>query len=205
MRLLPRAKLLDSIRSTAEERIYLQPLLSETQVNAISIDLRIGTEFCVSVLTRQPAIILRESEQRRGVGSFFQETRRDLGDAFVMYPGQLVLAVTLEYVSLPRNVCCDIVQRSSIGRLGLTIGGMIQPGFRGCLPLELFNHGSTPVELVVGSRICQARFYEVEGDDEYLTSQGAPRKYFASVRPVVSRADKDEDLPKLKRYPGHLD
>jgi len=82
---------------------------------------------------------------------------------------------------------------------------MIQPGFRGCLPLELFNHGSTPVELIVGSRVCQARFYELQAGDEYLTSQPTPRKYFGAVRPVVSRADKDEDLVQLARYPGHLD
>jgi dCTP deaminase len=75
---------------------------------------------------------------------------------------------------------------------------MIQPGFRGCFPLELFNHGNNPVEILVGSRICQARLFET-GDETTYSNPTEPRKYFGNVRPVPSRAADDMDLNQLER------
>jgi dCTP deaminase len=75
---------------------------------------------------------------------------------------------------------------------------MIQPGFRGCFPIELFNSGNNPVELVVGSRIFQTRLFALrEESDYYGTSE--PRKYLGNVRPVASRAAEDTDLSRLYR------
>ncbi len=76
------------------------------------------------------------------------------------------------------------------------INTMVQRGFRGCAPLELFNHGNTPIELVVGSRICQVRIFRTETARTYL-GQNSTRKYYGDVRPVVSRADCDEELSVL--------
>lgn len=69
---------------------------------------------------------------------------------------------------------------------------MMQPGWRGAIPLEIFNHGNTPVEVVVGSCVCQARFYKIESNEGYIG--GGSRKYFGSVRPAVSKADQDSEL-----------
>ena len=129
---------------------------------------------------------------------YFQETRRELGEKFVLYPHQVVLCTTLEYVSLPHNVYADILSRSSYTRLGIPLNTMVQPGFRGCVPLELFNHGNSPVELVVGSRICQARFFEIETSVAYVGTS-RQRKYFGHVRPTVSGADMDGEMVKLRR------
>lgn len=76
----------------------------------------------------------------------------------MFYSGQIVLPVTLEYVSLPVDCYVDLLTRSSYNRLDLQINTMFQPVYRGCLSAELFNHGNSAVELVVGSRIFQARF-----------------------------------------------
>src|SRR5205823_8967419 len=115
---------------------------------------------------------------------------------FVLYPNQVVLTTTLEYVGLPADCYADISARSSYNRLGIPLATWLQPGFRGCVPLELFNHGNSPVELVVGCRICQLRLYEVDQAQEYL-KVGTARKYFGDVRPRVSSADKDADLEHL--------
>jgi dCTP deaminase len=72
---------------------------------------------------------------------------------------------------------------------------MVQPGFRGCFPLDLFNHGNNPVELVVGSRICQARLFSLDLKSD---SHSPARKYFGNVRPVASRAADDKDIEKLE-------
>ncbi len=41
---------------------------------------------------------------------------------------------------------------------------MVQPGFAGCLTLELVNHGESPIALYAGSRIAQLAVHTLSGD-----------------------------------------
>ncbi|MBY0270335.1 MAG: dCTP deaminase [Burkholderiales bacterium] len=203
MELLDYEAIQRSLASTDDDSLFIDPLLDASQVGAVTIDFRLGYDFLVSILTRKPAIELspRLNEQKRSITSYFQETRREVGERFVLYPNQVVISTTLEYLSLPSNMYADILSRSSFTRLGIHINTMIQPGFRGCVPLELFNHGNTPVELVVGCRLCQARFFKADTSVRYL-SKGGARKYHGDVRPTVSRADLDDDLARLIKSVG---
>lgn len=201
MQLLNREQLTTSLESESNDSIFLEPLLDRRQVGAVSIDLRLGYDFLVSILTRKPFIQLQcDLGEDRSIASYFQETRRELGDTFILYPNQVALTTTLEHLCLPHNVYADVLSRSSYTRLGIHVNTMIQPGFRGCVPLELFNHGNNAIELIVGSRICQARFFTIDAQESYLSSESV-RKYYGDVRPTVSKASHDEDLEILSRVP----
>jgi dCTP deaminase len=115
---------------------------------------------------------------------------------FILYPNQVVLACSLEYIALPTDVYADLPTRSSYTRLGVHMNTMVQPGFRGCFPVELFNASNNPVELVVGSRIFQARMFTTGRESNYAAG-AEPRKYFGNVRPTLSRAPDDRDLSHL--------
>lgn len=198
MSLLTRNELLDALDAKGPEQLFLDPLLDrEQQVGAVGIDLRLGYDFLVSIMTRRPSVNLgAQAGQKRSIASYFQETRRDLGDQFVVYPNQVVLGTSLEYLAVPETLFAKVSSRSSVNRLGVHISGHTQPGFRGCVPFELFNHGHTPIELVVGGRIAELRVYRVDARQAYLNSR---RKYVADVRPSVSRADEDAELTRLRR------
>jgi dCTP deaminase len=114
----------------------------------------------------------------------------------------VVLATTLEYVAVPKNIFGEIVTRSSFNRLGVQLATSVQPGYRGCVSLELINNGQSPVELVVGGRIVEARFYDIGNSVDYIEAKRAPRKYLANVRPIVSQADKDTELSPLTKIRG---
>lgn len=199
MQLLTRTDIQKSLADPSDESLHLGPLLEPNQVGSISVDLRLGYDFLVSILTRRPSIepLPADGVKKRGVQSYFQETRRRLGERFVLYPHQVVLSSTIEYLSLPRNVFAEITIRSSYSRLGIGITTRMQPGWRGCVPLEIFNHGNTPVEMVVGSRFCQAHFYKIDLEVGYVGD--VPRKYFGTARPTVSKADEDSELAILDR------
>lgn len=203
MQLLTHSEIIESLASVDPNSLFLEPLLDKAQIGAISIDLRLGYDFLVSVLTRRPAIETYPTEdvKKRGIQSYFQETRRQLGERFVLYPHQVVLSATIEYLALPSNLYAEIMIRSSYGRLGIGIATRMQPGWRGCVPLEIFNHGNTPVEMVVGSRFCQAHLYRIDTEVDYVGG-GGPRKYFGTVRPTVSKADNDAELATLSRMGG---
>lgn len=202
MKLLNAQAIGNRLAATGAQRLYFDPLLDAGQVGAVTVDLRLGTDFLVSLVTRRPSIDTTRRPDRggpdeiRGIGSYFRPTRRELGDKFVVYPGQVVLATTLEYIGMPSDVYADIISRSSFNRLGIHLNTMIQPGFRGCFPLELFNHGNNPVEVVVGGRVVQARFFEIGEEVIYQTGD---RKYFGEVRPTVSKAQSDNDLERLTK------
>jgi len=200
MKLLTHNEILDQLKDSNPNTLFIDPLIADDQIGSVSIDFRLGYDFLVSILTRKPAIdpCPLDDEKKRGIESYFQETRRQIGDRFVLYPNQVVLSTSLEYVCLPDNIYAEISTRSSYSRLGVSVTTTLQPGWRGCIPLELFNHGNSPVEMVVGSRVCQVRFFEIDSKVDYVTAKSS-RKYFGAVRPTVSRADKDEELNKLSK------
>jgi len=176
--------------------LWIEPLLDENQIGALTVDLRLGYDFLVSIVTRRPYIgIARDGERFRAISSYFQPTRRELGERFILYPDQVVLATTLEYIALPSDCYADVMTRSSYTRLGISVSTMVQPGFRGCFSIELFNHGNNPIELVVGAKMFQMRLTQLA---ESVTYGGLERKYFGNVRPTPSRAADDGDLDRLR-------
>lgn len=206
MPLMSKKQLLDRLAATeVGRRLTIRPLLHESQIGQVSIDLRLGYDFLVSVLSKKPLLSIRKNDDDyREPTLFFKEARRDIGETFILYPSQAVLTTTLEYIGLPFDVYADVMSRSSYNRLGISLNTMFQPGFRVCLSLELFNHSNSPVELVVGSRIVQARFFEVSGERMNYFEGEARRKYIGHVRPTASRAAEDPDLSVLKaaKRPG---
>lgn len=192
--------------SKPDSGLSVAPLMSSDQVNEVSIDLRLGYDFLVSVHTRAAFIDVSSEHQHGGarLASHFEETRRRLGDTFILYPDQLVLATTLEYVGLPTNCYADVMPRSSYSKLGVGLSTMLQPGYRGCVPIELLNHGNVPVRLTVGARICQMRLTRTKGDTNYH-GQSQPRKYYGQVRPAVSKASIDEELTRLAHIRDNID
>lgn len=199
MHILTRDEIIRRLDTQSSSQLHIDPILDrESQMGEVSIDLRLGYDFYVSVLTRNPTIdVVSTSNGGYGIPTHFQSTRRDIGDKFILYPGQVVLGTTLEYLALPANILAEIGVRSSYARLGMSLNSFAQPGYRGCVSLEIFNHGNIPIDLVVGSRVVQARLYEISTETEYLTRD---RKYHAVVRPTLSKANQDPEIEKLMKY-----
>lgn len=190
-----REEILERFEKPGPNGLWIEPLLDKAQIGEVTIDLRLGYDFLVSIVTRRPFIgVARGDSGFRSVGSYFQPTRRELGERFILYPDQIVLTTTLEYVALPVDTFADVLTRSSYTRLGIAVNTMIQPGYRGCFSIELFNHGNNPVELIVGAKMFQMRLTKMDGPAAY---GGVERKYFGNVRPTPSRAADEEDVQRL--------
>ena len=85
-----------------------------------------------------------------------------------LFPGEVVLASTLEYVHVPRSVACDLKLKSTLGRLWInhSLAGWCDPGFAGQITLELQNLGPVPFVLEAGRRIAQLIFIAMESEPE---------------------------------------
>lgn len=175
--------------------IVITPILDENQFGEITFDFRIGTDFLTQHQGRNAYIdTTKNSNITRSIKSSYTETRRKLGKEFLIHPSQPTLFSTLEYVKLPTDIYAVLNLRSSYSRLGLSISTIVQPGYCGCLSVEIVNSGNTSINILTGTRFLQARFFKVSEGTDYFSST---RKYTCQVRPMPSKANEDEDLEKL--------
>ncbi len=137
------------------------------QVGPGSIDLRLGNEFRVfkklrNALTVDDRISLEDLTERVVVE-----------DSFTLMPGETVLGITHERITLPGNICGWLEGRSRFARIGLVIhmtASFVQPGVCNRQVLEIGNLAPFPIVLKPGVRICQIILERTEGEASY---QGA--------------------------------
>lgn len=90
---------------------------------------------------------------------------------YLLKPKILILAWTAEYVTLDigTRIAARVEGKSSLARLGLGVhvtAPTIHAGFEGQIQLEMINHGSVPIRLRTGMRICQLIFETTLGTPE---------------------------------------
>jgi dCTP deaminase len=93
----------------------------------------------------------------------------DPKEAFVLHPGEFVLASTYEVVTLPDDIAGRLEGKSSLGRLGLlthSTAGFIDPGFSGHVTLELSNVATLPIKLWPGMKIGQLCLFRLTSPAE---------------------------------------
>jgi dCTP deaminase len=96
--------------------------------------------------------------------------RVDHGQAFVLHPGEFVLASTLEVITLGDQLAGRLEGKSSLGRLGLlthSTAGFIDPGFSGHVTLELSNVATLPIKLWPGMKIGQLCIFRLSSPAEH--------------------------------------
>jgi len=183
------------LRLIKNGELIIRPLLSLDQIGEISIDFRLGYDFLVSIQGREAFIDASlNNNEKYPLTSFFQETRRTVGETFLLHPSQTVLSSSLEYIKLPRNIVMELNVRSSYARLGLNLSTIVQPGYTGCVSIELTNTNKNPINLTVGSTILQGRLFKLNNRLNYFSKD---RKYICQVRPVISAVNEDSDLKVL--------
>lgn len=177
--------------------LIISPLLEDSQISSVSVDFRLGCDFLASIQGRDPFIDASIRDGKIGnLNNFFQETRRQMGDTFILHPSQTILASSLEYFKMPTDLMAMANMRSSYARLGLNILSRLEPGYCGCINLELTNSGKNAIRLTVGACMFQMHFLEIKREQHY---HDRPRKYFCQVRPQLSNLHGDNDLNILEQ------
>ena len=156
-------------------------------VQPASVDVRLDKYFRVFENHRYPSIdpSVEQPELTRLL-------EVDGGEAFVLHPGEFVLASTYETVTLGHAIAARLEGKSSLGRLGLlthSTAGFIDPGFSGHVTLELSNMATLPVKLWPGMKIGQLCFFELTSPAEhpYGSAQYGSR-YQGQRGPTPSRS-----------------
>lgn len=83
------------------------------------------------------------------------------GDTCIIPPNSFVLARSLEYFKMPRNVLALCTGKSTYARIGVIVNVTpLEPGWEGYLTIEISNTSSCPVRLYANEGIAQVVFFE---------------------------------------------
>lgn len=174
-------------------RIKIKPLPDlAKQLGSCSLDFRLGDTFRVFDYNKVPFL---DTRKKRNALEITTEVKVKRGEYFVLHPGDLVLATTIEYLELADDILGRLEGRSSLGRVGVIVhstAAVFDPGWRGKIAMELGNLGRIPVTLYPGMRICAMTFEEVSCrvDVPYWQKKGA--KYLNQKGPEPSKLFMEE-------------
>jgi len=181
-------------------RIKLDPFDDE-MVQPSSVDVRLDRYFRLFDNHKYPVIdpSVPQPELTRLV-----EVAPD--EAFMLHPGEFVLASTLEIVTLGDDVAARLEGKSSLGRLGLlthSTAGFIDPGFSGHVTLELSNMATLPITLWPGMKIGQLCYFDLSSPAEKRYGTGATgSRYLGQRGPTARRSDLNFHITRVLAEEG---
>lgn len=153
------------LKSVQENEIGFKPALDKFQVQAHSVDLRLGFTFLIPKswhMTKSGREALHMdyfSEKKRP--EYFDIVELEQGQYFDLLPNEYVLVSSLESLKIPDNLMAVMYPRSSTNRKGISVDltGIIDSGYEGQLVIPIRNNTqSQMVRLYPGERFCQVVF-----------------------------------------------
>jgi len=183
----------DIKKAIADGRVKLDPAPDfATQLGSCSIDLHLGHEFRIFRHSRLSHV---DVHNMKAAEELMEDVVVPDDQSFVLHPGDLVLATTVEWLEIADDLVGRIEGRSSLGRLGVIVHGtasIFDPGWRGKPVMELGNLGVVPVLLYPGMRICSFTFEEVTSKVEFPYYQKKANKYAGQTSPLASKFGEED-------------
>ncbi len=121
----------------------------------------------------------------------------------ILRPGETILTHTLEFIGGRKCVTTEMSARSSMGRIGITVckcAGWGDLGFCNRWTMEMSNHlKDTSVVLVVGMRVAQIAFYQVDPLSESYSQTGGQYQTTDDADEMIKNWSPYLMLPKFNR------
>ena len=185
----------DILRRMEAGDLVVEPLDDpELQVQPATVDVRLGREFLefdhgnISCIDPNDDVAIEE---------YVEETVVAEDETFILHAGEFVLGTTTERVEIPPDLLAHVNGRSSLGRLAIVVhatAGVVDPGYRGQITLELSNLGTTPVALSPGMRIAQLSFTELKTPADRPYGVDRESKYQEQHGPQATRLQDDTEF-----------
>jgi dCTP deaminase len=153
------------IKAIKKGLIKIEPM-DKSQIGPGSIDLTLGNEFRIFRISSKLYHIKHDSNFK----DITKEVHIKNGEYIKINPGEMILGITKEKVTLAENIAGRLEGRSRFARFGLAVhvtAGFMQPGISNHQVLEIVNLGHTPLALYPGTRVCQFVFEKCEGRAKY--------------------------------------
>lgn len=147
--------------------IVFRPGLDEFQLQAHSVDMRLGFTFLVPKswhVTKAGREQLHMDYYSPDRPDYFDVVELEQGQFFDLLPGEHILVSSLESVRVPDDLMAVMYPRSSTNRKGISVDqtGIIDSGYEGQLVIPVRNNTQfQTVRLYPGERFCQIVFQKL--------------------------------------------
>jgi dCTP deaminase len=199
-----------TIESNLGKGIQILPFNAQ-QLKSVSYDVRIGQYYYMRKATSEthesnfnpydPECVMRHfgdyhtAEHARCITGFNINPNQwkgiDPDDRVILIqPGEMILGHTEEFIGgtkdpeTQRCFTAEMKARSSIGRMGLEVcrcAGWGDVGYVNRWTMEIVNTSNSALPIVVGMRVAQMKFYEVDTiEDQDLYGYDANRDHYQS-------------------------
>ncbi len=167
-------------------------------IHASSMDLHLGNVF--KLYEHSKFAVIDPKKPETFTGNMRMIIVPD-DEPYMVQPGEFVLGVTMETITVPDDLVVRVEGRSSLGRLGIIVhstAGFVDPGFSGTITLEISNLNRMPIALYPGMRICQIAFEQMTSPAETPYYRKPHSKYQHQVLPEESRLSLDPEFAPLR-------
>ena len=151
------------LKEISKKRIKVEPF-DKSAVGPASIDLTLDKELRVFSPGKSPV------EMKEGVDYKNITKLVSISKGYALKPGELVLGITKETITLPEDICGWLQSRSRFARFGLMshiTAPFVCPGESNQQVLEIFNAGPRTLKLIPGVKICQLVLQTCKGKAKY--------------------------------------
>lgn len=140
----------------AEGEPLIYPFL-ESNLQAASYDVAISNSISVGNNNSQ---VIYLSDDISVKESFYDVTIPSNG--YILKPGEFILALLTETLSIPANLCAHVRPRTHFTRMGILVTPQhCNPGYKGRLTIGILNASPNAVVLVPDLKIAQIVFEEL--------------------------------------------
>lgn len=174
MAILTREEILDY---THKGEIGFKPGLDEFQLQAHSVDLRLGFTFLIPKswhITKAGREALHMDYYAKDRPEYFDIIELEQGQYFDLLANEHVLVSSLETIKIPTDLMAVMYPRSSTNRKGISVDltGIVDSGYEGQLVIPIKNNTlSQTVRLYPGERFCQIVFEKLTGETKSRQSR----------------------------------
>ena len=180
----------DILACVEDGRIAFKPSLDSFQVQAHSVDLRLGFTFLIPkswhvTKAGREQLLMNYYDTNRP--EYFDIVELEKGQFFDLLPGEHILVSSLESIKVPDDLMAVMYPRSSTNRKGISVDltGIIDSGYEGQLVIPIRNNTQhQTVRIYPGERFCQIVF-------QRLHKVSAPRRSRYHQRDIIDGVDVD--------------
>ena len=151
------------IRKMALEQKMIEPFVDKQVrqgvisygVSSYGYDIRVADEFMIFTNVHSAIVDPKNFDPK----SMFEFK----GDVCIIPPNSFVLARTIEYFRIPRNVLTVCVGKSTYARCGLIVNVTpFEPEWEGYVTLEISNTTPLPAKIYANEGLAQVLFFEAD-------------------------------------------
>ncbi len=175
MSILARTEIISEIEAG---RIQVDPY-DEAMVGPASIDLHLSNAFRLFVRMPTDVQVCGDLDYKQFTKGIWMPD----GQTLKMRPGETLLGITREKITLADDICGWLEGRSRFARIGLLVhisASFMQPGISNHQVLEMSNFGHLDLEIIPGIAVCQFVFQRAEGQGAYsgIFSEQSPESFW---------------------------